>query len=111
MIIVIEVPFVSTPVHIVVGMRFKPLTLKGTKLVSVHVEMPKELNKVFITQPSESRGGSLNPPRPPRPPGCFGLPMVNSGKPPLPLNMPYHRSFNYLEYVKGFDPNVHVRVF
>jgi hypothetical protein len=35
---------------------------------------------------------------------------VNSGKPPLPLNKPYHRPLNYLEYVKDFDPYVHVRI-
>jgi hypothetical protein len=52
MIIVIEIPFVSTPVHIVVGMRFKPQTLKGTKLVSVHAKMPKKVNNVFTNQPS-----------------------------------------------------------
>jgi hypothetical protein len=90
MIIVIEAPFVSTPIHTVVGMRFKPLTPKGTKLVSVHAEMPREVNKIFTNQPSESKGGNSNPPRPPRPPRCFGLPMVNSSKPPLPLNKPYH---------------------
>jgi hypothetical protein len=37
--------------------------------------------------------------------------MVNLGRPPLPPNKPYHQPLNYLEYVKGFDPNVHVRVF
>ncbi len=52
MIIVIEVPFVSTPVHTVVGMRFKPQTLKGTKLVSVHAKMPREVNNIFTNQSS-----------------------------------------------------------
>jgi hypothetical protein len=37
--------------------------------------------------------------------------MVNMSKPPLPPNMPYCQSFNYSEYVKDFDPNVHVKVF
>jgi hypothetical protein len=37
--------------------------------------------------------------------------MVNLGRPPLPLNRPYHWPLNYLEYVKIFDPNVHVEVF
>jgi hypothetical protein len=36
--------------------------------------------------------------------------MVNPGRPPLPPNRPYHRPFNYHEYVKDFDPNVHVRM-
>jgi hypothetical protein len=37
--------------------------------------------------------------------------MVNPSKPPLPPNKPYRWSLNYPEYVKDFDPNVHVRVF
>jgi hypothetical protein len=36
--------------------------------------------------------------------------MMNPGRPPLPPNRPYHWTFNYLEYVKDFDPNTHVRV-
>ncbi len=36
MVIVIEVPFVIAPTHIVVSMRSKPQTLKETQLVSVH---------------------------------------------------------------------------
>ncbi len=31
--------------------------------------------------------------------------------PPLPPNMPYRRPLNYLEYVKDFDPYVHVKKF
>ncbi len=37
--------------------------------------------------------------------------MMDLGKLPLPPNMPYCWPLNYLEYVKDFDPNVHVRVF
>jgi hypothetical protein len=37
--------------------------------------------------------------------------MVNPWRPPLPPNRPYCWPLNYLEYVKDFDPNVHVRVF
>jgi len=37
--------------------------------------------------------------------------MVNLGRPPLSPNEPYHWPFNYLEYVKGFDPYAHVKVF
>jgi hypothetical protein len=40
MITAIEAPFITTLVHIVVGMRSRPQTPKGTKLVSVHEEMP-----------------------------------------------------------------------
>jgi hypothetical protein len=37
--------------------------------------------------------------------------MVNPSRPPLPPNIPYRWSLNYLEYVKDSNPNVHVRVF
>jgi hypothetical protein len=37
--------------------------------------------------------------------------MVNPSRSPLPLNIPYHRSFNYPKYVKDSDLNVHVKVF
>jgi hypothetical protein len=36
--------------------------------------------------------------------------MVHLGRPLLPPNRPYCRPLNYLEYVKDFDPNVHVKV-
>jgi hypothetical protein len=41
----------------------------------------------------------------------FWIANDGSNKPPLPPNKPYHRPFNYLDYVKDSDPNVHVRVF
>ncbi len=88
-LIVIKAPFVITPAHIVVGMRFRPQTPRETKLVSVHTNMPKEVDRIFVGQPSYLRGGGSGPPRPSRPPrpvGYFGLPMVNQSKP----NMPYH---------------------
>jgi hypothetical protein len=37
--------------------------------------------------------------------------MVHLSRPPLPQDRPYCRPFNYLEYVKDFDPDVHVRIF
>jgi hypothetical protein len=37
--------------------------------------------------------------------------MVILGRPPLPLNKPYHRPLNYPVYVKDPNPNVHVKVF
>ncbi len=37
--------------------------------------------------------------------------MVNPSIPPLSPNKPHRRPLNYLEYVKDFDPNVHVKVF
>jgi hypothetical protein len=47
MVAIIEVPFVTTPTHTVVGMRFRPQTLRVTQLVNVHREMPKEVNNFF----------------------------------------------------------------
>jgi hypothetical protein len=37
--------------------------------------------------------------------------MVNLSRPPLPLNKVYRQPFNYPEYVKDYDPYVHVGVF
>jgi hypothetical protein len=37
--------------------------------------------------------------------------MVNPSRPPLPPNKSYRQPLNYLEYVKDFDLNVHVKVF
>jgi hypothetical protein len=36
--------------------------------------------------------------------------MVNPCRLPLPPNRPYHQPLNYLECVKDFDLDVHVRV-
>jgi hypothetical protein len=76
--------------------------------------MPKEVNKVFVRQPSCPGGGGsrpLEPPRLPRPSSYFGLPMMNQGRPPLPPNKPYRRPLNYFEHVKNSNPDVHVKVF
>jgi len=45
---IIEVPFVTTPAHIVVSMKSRPQTLRETQLVNVHTEMPKKANKNFV---------------------------------------------------------------
>ncbi len=86
MVTVIEAPFLTARTHTIVGMKFKPQTLRVTQLVSVHREMPKELNKVFARQPSYLGGRGSRPPEPlrlPRPLGYFGLLMMNPCKPPL----------------------------
>jgi hypothetical protein len=57
MISVTKVPFITTLAHIVVGMKSRPHILRGTKLLSVHTNMPREVNKIFIGQPSNLRGG------------------------------------------------------
>ncbi len=82
--------------------------------MNLHEDIPREVNRIFVNQPSDPKGGSLDPPKPPRPlrpPKYFGLLMVNPCKPPLPPNTPYHRPFNYPKYVKDFDLDAHVRMF
>jgi hypothetical protein len=79
--------------------------------VGLHEDIPREVNKVFANQPSDLGGGGSNPPRPLRPLGYFGLPMVNLGKSPLPPNKPYCWPLNYPEYVKDYNPYAHVKVF
>jgi hypothetical protein len=107
MITITKAPFVTTPIHNIVGMRFRPQTPRGKELARMHEETRK-VNKIFASQPSNPKGGDLDPPRSPR---YFGLPMVNLGMPPLTPNRPYHQSLNYLQYMKDFDPNAHVRIF
>jgi len=79
--------------------------------VSLQEDMPRKVNRVWASQPLDRRGGDSNPPRPPRPLGLFGLPMVNPKRQPLPPNRPYHWPLNYHKYVKDFDPDAYVRVF
>jgi hypothetical protein len=57
-------------------MKSRPQTLKGTKLVNVHIKMPKEVAMIFLKQPSNLGGGGSRPPgprKPPRPPRYFVL--------------------------------------
>jgi hypothetical protein len=114
MVKVIEAPFIITPIHTIVGMRSTPQTPRGTDLVNMHTKMLRKVDMIFVGQPLNPRGGGRS--RPLGPLGLqrllryFGLLMVNLGKPPLPPNVPYCQPFNYLECVKDFDPDVHVRV-
>jgi hypothetical protein len=93
-ITVVETPFVSAPIHNIVSIRSKPQTPRGTQLVSVHEEMPIKVNKFFVSQPSDVRGGGSNPLGPLGPLGYFRLQMVNPNKPRLPLSKPYHWPLN-----------------
>jgi hypothetical protein len=61
-ITVIETPFVSRPVHTIDGVKSKPQTLRGTKFVSLHEYIPREVNRVFGSQPLDPRGSDSNPP-------------------------------------------------
>jgi hypothetical protein len=54
-IIIIEALLISTPIHIVDGDRSKPQTPRGTKFVSLHEDIPKEVNKFFANQPLDSK--------------------------------------------------------
>ncbi len=76
--------------------------------MSLHEDIPGKVNKVFVNQPSDQRGGDLDPLGPP---WYFGLPTVHSDTPPLPPNKPDCWSLNYLEYVKDFDLDAHVKIF
>jgi len=62
MIIIIEAPFVLASVHTIDGVRSKVQTPRGTKFVSLHEDIPKEVNNFFYNQPSNPKGGDLNPP-------------------------------------------------
>ncbi len=113
MVTVIEPPFITTPTHIIVGMRSRPQTPRGIELVSVHTEMPKEVNRIFGSQPLDLGGGRSSPLGPPRPLGpsrYFGLPIMNPSRPPLPPNKPYRRPLNYHEYVIDANLKAHVKV-
>ncbi len=37
--------------------------------MSVHTKMPREVDMIFVGQPSDPRGGKSKPPRPSRPLG------------------------------------------
>ncbi len=62
MILITNVPFVSALVHMIDGVRSTPQTLRGTKFVSLHEDIPRKVNRVFPNQPSNLGGGDLDPP-------------------------------------------------
>jgi hypothetical protein len=62
MVIVIEAPFVTTLVHIVVSMKSRPQTPRKTQLVGVHIEMPREVDRIFVGQPLDPGKGGSKPP-------------------------------------------------
>jgi hypothetical protein len=111
MIIVTKAPFLSTPIRIIVGIKYKPQTPRGTKLVSLHKDILREVNIIFANHPSNLAKGDSDPLGPLEPLGYFELQMKNQGKPQLPPNRPCRQPFNYFEYIKDSDLDVHVRVF
>jgi hypothetical protein len=48
MVTITEAPFVTTPTHIVVSVRFRPQTLRETQLVIMHTEMPTKVDRIFV---------------------------------------------------------------
>jgi hypothetical protein len=48
-ITITEASFLSTPIHIVDGVKFRPQTPRGTKFVSLHEDIPKEVNNFFVS--------------------------------------------------------------
>ncbi len=48
MVIITKSPFTIILVHIIPGMRSKPQTPRGTNFVSMHIEMPKKVDKIFV---------------------------------------------------------------
>jgi len=48
MITITKTPFIIALFHIVVETKSRPQIPKGTKLVSVHAEMFRKVNKVFV---------------------------------------------------------------
>jgi len=47
--IITETPFVLAPIYIVDGVRSRPQTPKGIEFASLHEDIPKEVNKVFVS--------------------------------------------------------------
>jgi hypothetical protein len=103
-ITITEAPFVLTLVFIVGNIKSKPHTPRGTQFVNLHEDFPREVNKVFVSQPLDQGGNSLDPPRLSGPLGYFGLPMVHIGR--LPPSRPDHHPLNYPKYVKDSDSNL-----
>jgi hypothetical protein len=50
-ITVIEASLISTPIHIVDGVKSRPQTPTWTKFVSLHEHIPKEVNIIFANHP------------------------------------------------------------
>jgi hypothetical protein len=51
----------STPIITIGSIKSRPHTPRGTKFVNLHKDFPKEVNKVFVNQPSYQGRSSSNP--------------------------------------------------
>jgi len=54
---------VSTLITIVGDIKSRPHTPKGAIFVNLHEDFIREVNIVFVSQPSDQGGSDLNPPR------------------------------------------------
>jgi hypothetical protein len=61
MVIITKTSFTTTPAHTIVSMKFRPQTPRGTNLVIMHIVMPKEVDKIFVGQPSNPKGRRSRP--------------------------------------------------
>jgi hypothetical protein len=61
MVIVTSAPFVATLAHTIVSTRSKPQTPRET-LVSVHIKMPRKVDKICTRQPLDLGRGGSDPP-------------------------------------------------
>jgi hypothetical protein len=48
MVIITKASFTTTPTHIIVGMRSRPQTPKGTDLANMHIDMSKEVDNFLL---------------------------------------------------------------
>ncbi len=64
MVIVTKAPFTTIPTHIITSMRSIPRISRGTDLVNMHTKMFREVDEIFIGQPSDPGGKGLGPLRP-----------------------------------------------
>ncbi len=61
----------STLVTIVGGIKSRPHTQRKIEFVNLHEDFPREVNKAFVSQPSDQGKGSSDPLGPPALPRYF----------------------------------------
>jgi hypothetical protein len=62
MVMIIEAPFITALAYTIIDIRSRPLTPRGTYLVNMHIEMPREVDMIFAGQLSDPRGRKSSPP-------------------------------------------------
>jgi hypothetical protein len=56
--IITKALFVLAPIHTIDSVQSRPKALRGTNFVSLHEDIPIEVNKVFASEPLDPRGGN-----------------------------------------------------